>query len=74
MQSSGSVSRSECDLGVKALLTIGDVAAVLDVSTKTVKRWVRAGLVPPPVAIGSKKRWPQAVFLAWLKAGCPKSV
>jgi predicted DNA-binding transcriptional regulator AlpA len=43
-----------------ALLTKSDVAQLLGVSTKSVDRWVAAGLLPPPLKITARTlRWPR---------------
>lgn len=69
---SGDIGVAADGLPVKPLLAIEDVAAALEVSAKTVKRWIRAGDVPGPAVIGTKKRWPRAAFAAWLSSGCPR--
>jgi len=38
-------------------LSEASVAGMFDVSPATVRRWVEKGVLPPPVQIGSVKRW-----------------
>ena len=44
--------------GGLVLLTVGQVAQRLSVSTRTVWRLVSGGQLPQPVSIGRCKRWP----------------
>ena len=41
-----------------ALLTPGDVAAIFDVTPKTVGRWAEAGLLPVERTAGGHRRFP----------------
>ncbi|MGL5097556.1 MAG: helix-turn-helix transcriptional regulator [Planctomycetia bacterium] len=47
------------------------VAALLSVSTKTVRRMVDGGRIPPPTRVGRLLRWRRTEVLAWIDAGCP---
>jgi predicted DNA-binding transcriptional regulator AlpA len=50
-------------------LTQKALAARLDCDVRTLRRWVREGLVPDPIVIGVKaKRWDPDVIDAWLEA------
>ena len=49
------------------LLSRKTVAERLDVSTKTVARWVAEGTFPPPVVLPSgDQRWHEAVVTGWM--------
>jgi excisionase family DNA binding protein len=54
------------------MLTISELAARLRLTTKTVRNHIRQGLLPPPIKIGARYRWPQAQIDDWLAAGCPR--
>lgn len=52
------------------LLTPKEVAAILQISTKTLKRWDDAGLLPRPrFEVGATKRYARGEILAWLRLG-----
>ena len=53
------------------LLTISQVAAALNCSTKTVYRLADAGKMPPACRIGDLVRWNSEAIEAWITAGCP---
>lgn len=47
---------------VQPLLSVRDVAKLLGVTTKTIRRWTSDGRFPAPVTIGKLLRWtPEAV-------------
>jgi excisionase family DNA binding protein len=50
-------------------LTIKEVARRLQVSQKTIRRWVHAGTFPPPVYLGIHPRWHERDVSSffWLK-------
>ncbi len=51
----------------KQLLTVAEVAAVLDVSPRTIWAWVAAGELPEPVRKGRRwVRWRRREVEAWL--------
>lgn len=50
----------------KAWLTLADVAEHLDVSTRTVMRWVERGQFPAVLLPGGRKRIHRDAFRAWL--------
>jgi excisionase family DNA binding protein len=54
-----------------ALLTVDDVAALLNVSTRTVRRMADSGAMPRPVKLASLIRWRRDDIDAWVAAGCP---
>lgn len=41
------------------LLTVNDIAAMAQISTETIHRWVRQGRFPKPRKIGRASRWPR---------------
>lgn len=49
------------------LLTADDVAAILKVSAKTVKRMVEADKFPPPVMAMSRPRWTLDDVRNWIE-------
>ncbi|HUY31455.1 MAG TPA: helix-turn-helix domain-containing protein [Pirellulales bacterium] len=54
------------------LLTADDLARELAVSVKTIRRLDGMGKLPRALKIGNHaKRWPRAVIVDWLGAGCP---
>ena len=55
----------------KLLLSIADLAQLLNTSSRTVHRLKSAGLIPSPVRIGCRPRWRREEIAAWLEAGCP---
>ncbi|MCY2924937.1 MAG: helix-turn-helix domain-containing protein [Planctomycetota bacterium] len=57
--------------GPATLLTICQVAAILDCSPRTVYRLVDAGRVPAPHRLGSLLRWNPVVIQTWIAEGCP---
>jgi excisionase family DNA binding protein len=44
-------------LPASKLLTTADVAALLQVSAQTIRKWVSQGTFPKPVRMGRKVRW-----------------
>ena len=53
------------------MLNVGEVAAVLKCSTRTVYRLADAGRIPAPCRLGTLVRWNAAAIEAWIAAGCP---
>lgn len=53
------------------LVPIGDVAAMLALSRRTVFRLADAGKLPPPLRIGGSLRWRLADVRQWIADGCP---
>ena len=52
------------------MLTIRDIARILNCSGRSIYRLVDAGRIPPPVKLGGMNRWPQQAFEAWIAQGC----
>ena len=53
------------------LLTAADVAGLLAVSLRTVRRLDITGRLPAPLLIGRAVRWRRAEITSWLAAGAP---
>jgi len=53
------------------LLTASDVAGLLAVSLRTVRRLDMTGRLPAPLLIGRAVRWRRAEITSWLAAGAP---
>lgn len=53
------------------LLTIEDVARMLSVSTRTVRRLRQEGRIPQPLIVGRSVRWNRETLMQWIGAGCP---
>lgn len=53
-----------------AMLDVRAVAAMLDCSTRHVRRLADGGRMPPPIKLGCLIRWRRADIDAWLAAGC----
>lgn len=56
---------------VNDLLDVGEVAAKLHVSKRTVYRLSDAGRMPRPVRLGSLVRWGRQAIDEWVASGCP---
>jgi excisionase family DNA binding protein len=52
--------------------TPDELAAALQVSTRTLYRLDSSGKLPRPVSVGRSLRWRRDEILAWLAAGAPK--
>ena len=53
------------------LITADEVAAMLDISTRTLWRLVSARKVVLPVKLGGSTRWRLAEVESWVASGCP---
>jgi len=58
-----------------ALLTLGDVGSLLQISRRQVHRLLASGRLPPAdvnLGFGARgRRWNRSRLLAWIEAGCP---
>ena len=54
---------------VRPLLTVDDLARVLRVDSKTVRRWRSEGKLPDAIELGGVVRWHPDVVGAWLRGG-----
>lgn len=52
------------------LLKVGDVARLLNVSTRTAWRLRDMGDLPPAVKVGGSIRWTRASITDWIANGC----
>ena len=57
---------------IPPLLKVDDLANVLQVSTRSVRRMADQGLCPRPVKIGHSIRWERKVVDEWIASGCPR--
>lgn len=55
----------------ESLLTAKDLAEVLCVSVRQVRRLQAAEDLPAPVYIGRLPRWRESEIAGWMQAGCP---
>lgn len=58
---------------IPAMLTVHDVARMLNCSVRTVYRLTDSGRMPRPVKLGALVRWPREQVEAWIAGGCPKT-
>jgi len=56
---------------LRSLLSITDLAEILNTSTRTVHRLNSTCRIPSPLRIGGRPRWRRDEIEAWLSAGCP---
>lgn len=57
---------------IPSLLKVDDLANVLQVSIRSVRRMADQGLCPRPVKIGHAIRWERKVVEEWIASGCPR--
>lgn len=50
-----------------ALLSIDQVARLLGVETRTIRRWRKDGVIPAPVSFGGQLRWRLATISEWIR-------
>jgi len=66
-----------CGLHIEAdrpgMLTVRDVARMLNCSARTIYRLNDAGKMPKPVRLGGLVRWPRKTVESWITQGCPKA-
>lgn len=55
----------------KILLPVGEVAAMLSLSERTIWRMRTDGEMPAPITVGKSIRWRKSDIDRWLRAGCP---
>lgn len=53
-----------------ALMTIEQVAEMLQTSTRTVYRRSQDGTLPAPLKIGNVTRWRRDILESWIEGGC----
>lgn len=54
----------------KELLNVREVAALLDLSPRTVWRWSDSGRMPRPVRLSSLAKWRMRELREWIDNGC----
>lgn len=55
----------------RALMTVKQVAAVLNCSPRHLRRLADRGAMPQPVRVGKLVRWRRYEIQQWIDAGCP---
>lgn len=58
---------SPAPLGEPILLTRSQVAATMQITTRTLDRWTSKGLIPQPIQIGGTRRWLREEVEEWFK-------
>ena len=53
------------------LLTVGELAQILNLSKRTIHRLNCTGKIPSPVRISGSIRWRQSDIDRWIDLGCP---
>jgi predicted DNA-binding transcriptional regulator AlpA len=53
------------------LINAKELAAMLQVSLRTIRSWDASGRLPQPVRVGSCVRWDSAEIRRWVSARCP---
>ena len=52
------------------LISVGEVAQLCGLSSRSVWRLADSGAMPRPLAIGGSRRWKESDLRAWLASGC----
>lgn len=55
-----------------ALLSVDQVAALMQISTRTVWRLLSSGELIEPVRMRGNTRWRRVELEAWIESGCPR--
>lgn len=63
-------SRGEI-LSDRVLISVDELATILDISPRTVWRLLSAGKLVQPLRIGGAVRWRYREIIDWIDAGCP---
>ncbi len=56
------------------MVTVSDVATLLQCGERTVHRMIETKTIPAPARIGRLIRWPKARLMQWIAEGCPPSM
>ena len=56
---------------VPVLMTVADLAAMLNTSQRSIYRFSAEGKIPRPARLGQQPRWRRAEVEAWIEAGMP---
>lgn len=68
------VTHTEAASKVEAkFLTVAELATMMNVSSRTIHRWVDAGSMPKPVRLGNIVRWNRDEITRWIESGCVAS-
>ena len=54
------------------LLTVDDVATLLNVSKRTIEYWQASGRLPGFVRVCGHRRWRSDILTNWIDEGCPE--
>ena len=57
-----------------ALITVAELAHLMQVSVRTLWRLLIAGQIPIPIRIGGNTRWRLEEINQWIAEGCPQSI
>jgi len=58
---------------VPELMTTKETARLVNCGERTLWRWSRSGIAPPPIKInGTVVRYRRSVVMEWIAAGCPR--
>ena len=69
---SGNISATEGKTqSTSALLSVGQVAGLLNCSVRHIFRMADGGRMPSPLRLGACVRWPRSSIEGWVEAGCP---
>ena len=55
------------------MLTIYDVAKMLQLTPRTIQRFVAGKMIPKPVKLGHSIRWVSATIREWIADDCPSN-
>jgi len=61
----------KCERGQPILIGADELAAMLSLSTRTVRRHDSAGKIPRPLHVGGAVRWAYQECCDWISHGCP---
>jgi excisionase family DNA binding protein len=66
-------SNKKAEPSIPSLLTPDDLARVLQLSTRSVRRLVDQGHCPKPVKVSGRAiRWEPTAVQEWIASGCPR--
>ncbi len=60
-------SPGDREVAAERMLTVRDLAELLSVHTRSIRRWVSEGELPPPIKIGGSLRWKPARIQEWIQ-------
>lgn len=72
MADGGQQMASDPDPATPVLLSVGNVAGLLNCSKQHVRRLADAGRMPRPMKLGGLVRWNRTEIEKWIAAGCPE--